>query len=120
MDTSRPLPLLGGLTPAQFMKRHWQKKPLLVRQAVPAMQPLLTPAELFALAGRDEVESRLVARESASWRLQRGPFARRALPPLKRREWTLLVQGVDLHEARAHALLRSFDFLPAARLDDLM
>jgi 50S ribosomal protein L16 3-hydroxylase len=120
MDIDRPSALLGGLTPAQFMKRHWQKKPLLVRQALPAFQPLLTPAELFALAARDEVESRLVAREGGSWRLQRGPFGRRALPALKRNDWTLLVQGVDLHDPRAHALLRSFAFLPAARLDDLM
>ena len=82
MDIDRPSALLGGLTPAQFMKRHWQKKPLLVRQAIPAFQPLLTPAELFGLAARDEVESRLVAREGGSWRLQRGPFARRALPAL--------------------------------------
>jgi 50S ribosomal protein L16 3-hydroxylase len=120
MNIDRPSALLGGLTPAQFMKRHWQKKPLLVRQALPAFQPLLTPAELFALAARDEVESRLVAREGGSWRLQRGPFGRRALPALKRGDWTLLVQGVDLHDPRAHALLRSFAFLPAARLDDLM
>jgi 50S ribosomal protein L16 3-hydroxylase len=120
MDITRPLPLLGGLSPAQFMKRHWQKKPLLVRNAFPDFEPLLAPSELFALAGRDEVESRLVAREGKGWRLQRGPFARRALPPLKQPAWTLLVQGVDLHDARAHALLHSFSFLPAARLDDLM
>jgi 50S ribosomal protein L16 3-hydroxylase len=120
MDIERPSALLGGLAPVQFMRRHWQKKPLLVRGAVPAMQPLLTAAELFALAGRDEVESRLVVHEGTSWRLQRGPFTRRALPPLRQREWTLLVQGVDLHDARAHGLLRRFDFLPAARLDDLM
>jgi len=120
MDIARPSTLLGGLTPAQFMKRHWQKKPLLVRQAMPGLQPLFTPRELFALAARDQVESRIVVREGASWRLQRGPFARRALPALVRREWTLLVQGVDLHDQRAHALLHGFSFVPAARLDDLM
>jgi 50S ribosomal protein L16 3-hydroxylase len=120
MPTTRPLPLLGGLTPAQFMKRHWQKKPLLVRNAIPGFRPLLAQGELFALAAREEVESRLVVRNGASWRLQRGPFARRALPALKRPDWTLLVQGVDLHDASAHALLHSFSFLPAARLDDLM
>jgi 50S ribosomal protein L16 3-hydroxylase len=98
MNTTQPLPLLGGLSAAQFMKRHWQKKPLLVRNAFPAFAPLLSPRELFALAGRDEVESRLVAREGKGWRLQRGPFARRALPPLKQPAWTLLVQGVDLHQ----------------------
>jgi 50S ribosomal protein L16 3-hydroxylase len=120
MHITRPLPLLGGLTPAQFMKRHWQKKPLLVRNAIPRFRPLLAPGELFALAAREEVESRLVLRNGDAWRLQRGPFARRALPALKRPDWTLLVQGVDLHEASAHALLHSFSFLPAARLDDLM
>ena len=52
--------------------------------------------------------------------LRRGPFARRALPALGRREWTLLVQGVDLHDERAHALLHGFSFVPAARLDGLM
>lgn len=120
MDITRPLPLLGGLAPAQFMKRHWQKKPLLVRNAIPGFQPVLPPRELFALAARDEVESRLVVHEGRRWRLQRGPFPRRALPPLKRPGWTLLVQGVDLHDAGAHALLHGFSFLPAARLDDLM
>ena len=121
MPIHRPLPLLGGLTPDQFMRRHWQKKPLLVRQAIPAFGPLIAPAELFALAGRDEVESRLVAQDARrGWRLQRGPFARRALPPLKQPGWSLLVQGVDLHDERAHALLHRFDFIPAARLDDLM
>src|SRR3954469_26042422 len=120
MDTTRPLALLGGLTPAQFMKKHWQKKPLLVRQAFPAFQPLLPPRALFELAGREQVESRLVLREGKSWRLQRGPFKRRALPATSRPGWTLLVQGVDLHEPAAHALLHVFDFMPAARLDDLM
>lgn len=120
MDITRPLPLLGGLTPSQFMKRHWQKKPLLVRNAIPGFEPVLPPRELFALAARDEVESRLVVHEGRGWRLQRGPFQRRALPPLKRPGWTLLVQGVDLHDAGAHALLHGFSFLPAARLDDLM
>jgi 50S ribosomal protein L16 3-hydroxylase len=120
MDITQPLPLLGGLTPAQFMQRHWQKKPLLVRGAVPGLQPLLARKDLFALAARDDVESRLVARERKAWRLQRGPFARRALPPLQQPAWTLLVQGVDLHVPAAHALLQRFAFVPAARLDDLM
>jgi len=120
MDPTAPLALLGGLSPALFMKRHWQKKPLLVRQALPDFQPLLPPRELFALAARNEVESRIVVHEGRSWRLQRGPFARRALPPLKQPGWTLLVQGVDLHHAPAHALLHRFAFVPAARLDDLM
>lgn len=120
MDAEKPLPLLAGLSPAQFMKKHWQKKPLLVRQAMPGMQPALGRDELFALAGSPDAESRLVEAGRGGWKLRRGPFARRALPPLSRAAWTLLVQGVDLHDERIHALLGQFRFVPDARLDDLM
>ena len=121
MDVDAPLTLLGGLSPATFMKRHWQKKPLLIRQAWPGvLAPLARPA-LFDLVARDDVESRLVQQEPAgAWRVRQGPLARRALPPLSRPGWTLLVQGLDLHVPAACAMLDMFRFLPAARLDDLM
>lgn len=120
MEPDLALPLLGGLTPAQFMRRHWQKKPLLVRQALPGIAPPLPRAPLFELAASDGVESRLVQRVGESWSLRHGPLPRRALPPLSRPGWTLLVQGLDLHVAAAHELLCRFRFVPAARLDDLM
>jgi 50S ribosomal protein L16 3-hydroxylase len=120
MDITQALPLLGGLSPRQFMSRHWQKKPLLVRGAVPGFTPLLARAELFALAARDDVESRLVARAGNSWTFRRGPFGRRTLPGLSQPGWTLLVQGADLHHAGVHELLDRFRFVPQARLDDVM
>ena len=113
-------PLLGGLSPRQFMRRHWQRKPLLVRQAIPGVCPPATRAELFELAGRDDVESRLVARQGSAWKVRHGPMARRSLPPASRPGWTLLVQGLDLHVPAAHAMLQRFRFMPDARLDDLM
>jgi len=117
----RPLRLLAGLTPAQFMRRHWQKAPLVVHGAMPGFRPPLSRARLFALAADENVESRLIVRRGRSgWTLKHGPFARSALPPLKRPHWTLLVQGVDLHDDAAQALLQSFRFVPDARLDDLM
>ena len=124
MDVNQALPLLAGLTPAQFMRRHWQKKPLLVRQALAGFKPVLTRAELFKLAARDEVESRLVVNNSkkgrVAWYMKRGPFKPRSLPPLSQAAWTLLVQGVDGHDGEAHRLLQMFRFVPDARLDDLM
>ena len=120
MDVNAPLALLGGLKPAAFMKRHWQKKPLLVRQAWPGVQPPLPRPALFDLAALDDVESRLVACQGERWTVRRGPMPRRALPPLNRPGWTLLVQGVDLHVAAARQMLECFRFLPDARLDDLM
>ena len=101
------------------MRRHWQKLPLVVRGAVPGIQAI-SRTQLFALAGDDNVESRLIAHGRAGWTLKHGPFAHSALPPLKRPKWTLLVQGVDLHDDATHTLLRLFSFVPDARLDDLM
>jgi len=120
MDISLASPLLGGLTPQIFMRRHWQKKPLLVRQAVPGGIALVDRAQLFALASHDEVESRLVAQRAGRWTLRHGPLARSAIPPLKQANWTLLVQGLDLHLPSARALLDRFRFVPDARLDDVM
>jgi 50S ribosomal protein L16 3-hydroxylase len=120
LDTEKKTPWLGGLTPTQFMRRHWHKKPLLVRGAFEDIEPVLARTKLFELASRDEVESRLVSHARGRWEMRRGPFARRALPALTQPRWTLLVQGVDLHDDRAHELLQRFAFVPQARLDDLM
>ncbi|MFL6678272.1 MAG: cupin domain-containing protein, partial [Burkholderiaceae bacterium] len=131
MNLREPLALLGGLSPAAFMRDVWQKRPLLIRNALPLAgadgTPLspVTPAQLFELASRDDVESRLVIQEAPrgkaksrakapspdGWRLEHGPFARRALPPLAQRGWTMLVQGVDLHVQAAHELLQRFRFV---------
>lgn len=120
MDIDHPLTLLGGLTPAQFMKRHWHKKPLLVRQAIPDFQPCVGRAELMDLAAREDVESRLIVHGERGWKMKHGPLSRRSLPPLSQKQWTFLVQGVDLHHDGVHRLMQSFRFVPDARLDDLM
>lgn len=124
MNIDQPLQLLGGLSPATFMKRHWQKKPLVIRQAIPGMSAPLDRAELFDLAAQDDVQSRLVIQTpdvaEQPWRLKQGPFGRKALPALKQPGWTLLVQSVDLHDARVRALRDQFRFVPDARLDDVM
>ena len=120
MDIALPTPLLGGLTPARFMRRHWQKKPLLVRGAVADARALLQRARLFELASQPGVESRLITQQGERWTMRQGPLPRRALPALHRPGWTVLVHGVDLHLAAAHELLRRFRFIPDARLDDVM
>ncbi len=120
MNLDRPDTLFGGISANAFMRRHWQRRPLLVRQAMPGVTPPLARRELFALAARDDVESRLVLRDERGWRLRHGPLGPRALPPLKTPGWTLLVQGLDLHVDGAREMLNRFRFLPDARLDDLM
>lgn len=112
--------LLGGLDPAQFLRDYWQKKPLLVRRAIPELEHWLDPDGLFALAARDEVESRLVRQQGTRWHLEHGPFPATQRQRLPRRNWSLLVQGVNLWLEAGDRLLDRFNFIPYARLDDLM
>lgn len=108
------------------MRRYWQKKPLLIRQAMPGVRSPIERAALFSLAAQDDVECRLVVQQpkakagAPAWRMQQGPLTRRQLPPLDQAGWTLLVQGLDLHVPAAYELLQQFRFVPDARLDDLM
>ncbi len=120
MEIDRPATFLGGLSPAQFMRRHWQRKPLLVRQAFPGVTPPVTRARMFELAASPDVESRLVKGQGLDWTVRSGPLTRRALPPVSQPHWSLLVQGLDLHADAAHRMLAPFRFIPEARLDDLM
>ena len=128
IDLHQACTLLGGISPATFMRKHWQRKPLLVRQALPGVQPPLKRKALFELAGRDDVESRCVQRMNGQvrespgerWQMRSGPLSRRMLPAARAPNWTLLVQGLDLHNQAAHDLLSRFRFVPEARLDDLM
>ena len=111
---------LGGLTANQFLRRHWQKKPLLVRGAFPDFRDPLTKKEVFTLAMRDEAESRMIVRAGKNWQLHHGPFSRGDFARHRDDAWTVLVQDTQHFSQEAHALLAQFRFIPHARIDDLM
>ena len=113
-------PSLAGLATTEFLRRHWQKKPLLVRDALPGCRDIVQREGLFELAARDDLESRLVLRDDRRWRVRHGPFGARELKRLPQRGWTLLVQGVEQALPAARGLLDRFSFIPYARLDDVM
>lgn len=111
------------------MREYWQKKPLLIRGAIPAFSlcsqngasSLASPIsyeELVELSYREDVESRLI--QSQPWRFEHGPFQKKAIPSLKKSNWTLLLQGMEVHHPAAANILSWFRFIPDARLDDLM
>jgi 50S ribosomal protein L16 3-hydroxylase len=118
MDITHPLPLLGDRSPADFMQRYWQRRPLLIRGAIPGIVPPASLAQIKRLAREDDVESRLIWQEDAQWQMESGPFSR--LPPAREAGWTLLVQGLNLHVDAAAELMTRFRFIPDARLDDVM
>jgi len=113
--------LLGGASVREFLARHWQKRPLLVRSAMPGFQGVLDPGELMRLANDERVESRVVIRgRGSNWQVLHGPFRPSLFRRLGERGWTLLVQDLNHHVQAAHELLHCFRFIPHARLDDVM
>ena len=117
--------LLGGLSPAAFLRTHWQKRPLLVRQAIPGFRGIVSRDAFLALATRADARSRLVIHHprrapARRWERHDGPFAALAADMLPARGWTLLVNSVDSLLPGGWDILRRFSFLPAARIDDLM
>src|SRR3546814_488027 len=107
---------------ADFLRDYWQKKPLLIRNALPGFVSPIEPEDLAGLACEDAALSRLVRhdRERDAWTVRHGPFREEEFPGLGDRDWTLLVQDVDKWDADIAALLPKFDFLPRWRIDDVM
>lgn len=123
-----PWALLGGISPEQFMRQYWHKKPLLVRGAIPAFQlaqaagePIDSPisaADLVMLASQPDSECRLI--QSKPWKMASGPFSPKSIPAISKTNWTLLLQGADTLHPAAKTVLSWFRFIPDVRLDDLM
>jgi 50S ribosomal protein L16 3-hydroxylase len=109
--------LLGDLTPRDFLRRYWQKRVLFVRRALPGLAEIVSEKALAALAERSDVESRIVEGRGRRRQTLHGPFKKVKVSASR---WTLLVNGVNLHVAKAEALLERFNFVPQARLDDVM
>jgi 50S ribosomal protein L16 3-hydroxylase len=112
--------LLGGISPKKFLRDWWQKKPLLIRQALPGFTGFLNREQLIELACQDDAQSRLVMQAKGKWKVKNGPFRPRAFSRLSETQWTLLVQDVNHFIRPARDLLLRFDFIPYSRLDDLM
>ncbi len=114
--------ILGDLSPDQFLREYWQKRPCLMRQALAGFKPLLDSDDLAGLACEELAESRLITGRFPhhDWQLRHGPFDQEVFSGLGESNWTLLVQDVEKHYPPLQDLLAQFNFLPTWRLDDLM
>lgn len=122
-----PLTHLGTLSIEQFLADYWQKKPLLIRQALPGFISPLSPEEIAGLALEEEVESRLVVETPnpanpllSDWQLEHGPLHDERFTTLPSSHWSVLVQAVDQIFPAVEELLNRFRFIPNWRLDDVM
>jgi len=109
--------LLGGMSVDRFLADVWHREPLFIKGAIDPARLAIDRDTLFKLGADDRVESRLVQQRGEKWALSHGPID---TPPRAKRDWTMLVQGANLHHAKADALLDDFRCLPHARLDDVM
>jgi 50S ribosomal protein L16 3-hydroxylase len=103
-----------------FLREHWQKKPLLVRNPWAAWSNPLAPDDLAGLACEDDVESRLIVQKPKNWKVESGPIPEKRFGKLGKAPWTLLVQAVDHHVPDVAALIAPFRFIPNWRIDDVM
>jgi len=116
-----PLTHLGSLSVEEFLRDYWQKKPVLIRKALPDFVSPLDGDELAGLALEEEVESRLILENGDTpWELQHGPFDEDTFATLPESNWSLLVQAVDQWVPEVNDLLQHFRFIPNWRLDDIM
>lgn len=114
--------MIHNLDIDDFLKKHWQKKPLLIRQAFPNYQSPITAEELAGLACEDFIESRIISEDKSApkWKLENGPFTETRFPGLPASHWTLLIQGLNKIFPEYDDLLHTFNFIPSWRVDDLM
>jgi len=120
--SDQSLQLLGNLTTEQFFNEYWQKKPLLIRNAIDDFESLITPDELAGLSLEDGVNSRIIIEKDAEspWKVIYSPLEESIFTETPKTHWTLLVSDVEKHIPEFTKITDQFRFIPDWRIDDLM
>ena len=109
---------------ADFYALYWNRRPFVVRGAVPepAMAGLIAADVLAGLSMEDGVQSRMVktAGDQRDWSCRSGPFSEEDFASAGDTDWSLLVQNVEQFHPDTGALLRYFNFAPRWLMDDIM
>ena len=120
--SNQPLQLLGHLSTEQFFNEYWQKKPLLIRNAIDDFESLISPDELAGLSLEDQVQSRIIIEKEADtpWKVIYSPLNESVFTETPETHWTLLVSDVEKHIPEFTEITDQFRFIPDWRIDDLM
>jgi len=113
---------LGSLSPEEFLKEYWQKKPLVIRQALPNFQCPITAEELAGLSCEEEVSSRIILEKDGEhpWQPIFGPMDDEVFEKLPKTHWTLAVNDLEKVVPELAWMSDLFGFIPDWRFDDLM
>lgn len=101
-----------------FLENYWQKKPIVLKNALPNLTELTDENELAGLAMEEFVDSRIVENNDGEWQVNHGPF--QDFSRWQNGKWSLLVQGVDAYLPEVKRLLETVNFIPKWRIDDVM
>lgn len=111
-----------GMSADTFLSDYWQKKPLLIKNGLPALVGLFEPSDILELATDPDVSARLISYDTAQhphWQVQSSPFGRRDFKKLPK-HWTVLIQNMEAWSSELGELWRAFDFIPKWQQDDIM
>ena len=114
--------IFQDISTENFLLNYWQKKPLLIRQAIPNYQSPIDADELAGLAMEEQVESRIIQENGKHhlWEATNGPFSEDDFSNVPENHWTLLIQQLDAWSPEINELKQAFSFIPNWRIDDIM
>ena len=114
--------LPAHITPQIFLDEYWQKKPLLIKNGLPALVGMFEPTDVLDLAIEDGVLARLISQDDSNpkaWTLKNSPLTEHDLQHTPRL-WTVLVQNLEQWSPELGELWQAFDFIPKWQQDDIM
>lgn len=117
-----PFCLPDDITPQIFLQDYWQKKPLLIKNGLPALVGMFEPTDVLDLAIEDGVSTRLITQKDSNpnqWTLKNSPLTEQDLQHTPRL-WTILVQNLEAWSPELGELWQAFDFIPKWQQDDIM
>lgn len=112
--------LPNEITPEIFLRDYWQKKPLVVRNALPQIVGMFEPADIFELATNEETTARLVKQYTDDdWRVKLGGITEADLADVPEK-WSVLVQNMEQWSEELGEMWNAFGFIPQWQRDDIM
>ncbi|PVX33062.1 50S ribosomal protein L16 3-hydroxylase [Pasteurella langaaensis DSM 22999] len=108
------------ITPEIFLRDYWQKKPLVVRNAMPQIVGMFEPEDIFQLATNEDATARLLKQYSDDdWRVKLGEITEEDLADVPEK-WSVLVQNMEQWSEELGEMWNAFGFIPQWQRDDIM
>lgn len=110
---------LGTLSKEEFLKDYWEKKPLLIKNAVASIESYATSEEIKELSYDEDFETRIVYNKNngQEFSVKHGPLT---ASDFNQKSWTLICHNLNLLDENFNQLQKQLCFLPDWLFDDVM